>query len=177
MSDITEPIGAEGAEAMQPYGYTFDPTTTRLEAVSAMLGFALQAQYEELDEDAESALHEVMSADVCARLFESLRNVVGAAVQAATEQWEADIPTRFAREGAMRRIANEWHSGQGSAMCSFATTGAIRSELLDEIKEETMHADVDVHGEEAIDELCDLLQHVRECGERNVQPGWSELWG
>ncbi len=60
------------------------------------------------------------------------------------------------------RIASEWHSGQGSALYSYASTDRIPTEefkerLVSEIERSMVHAD-----DEGLDDLEYLLMHVEE---------------
>ena len=65
-----------------------------------------------------------------------------------------------------RLIASQWHGGQATALCSFATTGAITEDLLDEIESET---------ETESEELAALHEYVEYHSIRGPVAGWSRL--
>lgn len=69
-----------------------------------------------------------------------------------------------------RRIASEWHNGQGSALYSLASTGAIHAGTGGEIIASMPDDDA-----EAETELVQLLAYVNRHGERGRQAGWADL--
>jgi hypothetical protein len=70
--------------------------------------------------------------------------------------------------GIARRIASEWHSGQGSALYSFASTGSITEDLHREIEREIPN--------DPSPELIALATYVEECGYRGPVDDWSSKW-
>lgn len=70
-----------------------------------------------------------------------------------------------------RQVAAEWHGGIGSALYSFASTGAIHVQTMDaELDDVASYADV-----EEMEKLIQLLRYVYEKGERGPQPGWADV--
>jgi hypothetical protein len=79
-------------------------------------------------------------------------------------------------DATARRIASEWHGGQSSDLYALVSTGTIRDTCKLETGNLLLNSDVNVHGQEAIDELTDLHAYVLEHEVRGPQPGWSNLW-
>ena len=77
-------------------------------------------------------------------------------------------------DGQARRIAAEWHGGQRSALCAFATSGWIDTDRLrSEIAREVQSLEV---GEVRRDLLA-LDKYVLRRGTNTVAvPGWHQLW-
>lgn len=74
-----------------------------------------------------------------------------------------------------RITAMAWHSGQGSALYSFGSTGAIpvnASALLGEIAQARSEAD----SRASIDALEFLAAYVDLTLSRGPQPGWADTW-
>lgn len=92
-------------------------------------------------------------------------------VQAAVHEWQQGHPIS---DGQARVIANQWHGGQVTALCTLSTTGAIR---LDDVRgeiEAEMARLTDLPEREEIEAL---LGYVERHGERGPVEGWSRLWG
>jgi hypothetical protein len=80
-------------------------------------------------------------------------------------------------DGQARRIASDWHGGQGSSLCSLATTGAIQLDLVrEEIEDLLACAEMGEKRCELLRELLALKKYVRAVGNCSAQPGWSHLW-
>lgn len=76
-------------------------------------------------------------------------------------------------DGQARRIASEWHGGMGSALYSFASSGAVDFEwIMLEIRCELLNLD----DETLRRELLALGKYVRSAGCRPKQGGWCRLW-
>jgi hypothetical protein len=76
--------------------------------------------------------------------------------------------------GQARRIASEWHDGQGSALYSFVSTGAIALDALDGEIVANLDRQLDDSTEQR--ELDALLAYVHSNGERGPVAGWADLW-
>jgi hypothetical protein len=74
-----------------------------------------------------------------------------------------------------RVVASAWHGGQSSALYSLASTGAIRTDLGDEIRACIGH--VPMQDGMSTDEaaLHALRLYVENIGERGYVAGWSDL--
>ena len=80
-------------------------------------------------------------------------------------------------DGQARRIASEWHSGQASALCSLATTGAIDLDgVRCEIAYEVQRLDVGKVRRDllALDKY--VLRRAEQLGRIGPVPGWHQLW-
>lgn len=87
-------------------------------------------------------------------------------------------------DGKARRIAAEWHGGQTSGLCSFATTGAIGGLVIGEVDAEIDH--LEAHPNRSLDfaaeyaanlaDLTALAAYLEHHGERTPVPGWSSVW-
>ncbi|MEQ4209637.1 hypothetical protein [Actinopolymorpha sp. B9G3] len=76
-------------------------------------------------------------------------------------------------DGQARRIAAEWHSGQRSAMCAFATSGAIeRDRLCGELSSELQT----VGDEQDRRDLLALVAYACRSGDRSPVRSWHRLW-
>ena len=82
-----------------------------------------------------------------------------------------------------RRIASEWHGGQGSALYAFASTGAIREgsdegwdynecamEIYEEIAATTSYEELN-----PMTDMNNLLEYIQANGPRGPVPGWADL--
>ena len=65
------------------------------------------------------------------------------------------------RERRARRIASEWHGGQWSALYAYCSTGHATADTLREAERTATSVDRDVVGAEAVDELVELVWHLR----------------
>lgn len=88
--------------------------------------------------------------------------------------WE-DKERPFISDGKARRIASEWHGGQGSALYSFTSTGTITDDLVSEIRSELVSAILGTNIEER-KVLQDLLTYAKAHGMRGPVEGWSSVW-
>lgn len=178
MGDLTEPITEHDTELGEALPFVWDEPPTTLDVVSDLLGIAVDAQLDEMSDDGEATCAAYgIDGELAARLYSTLAGSVRTAVQHAITRWKEDAEQIEAQAGRARRIANEWHGGQGSAMCAFATSGAVlEGALAEEIRYELLHADVDVQGETAIDELTWLAEYVQMIPQRGPCSGWSEIW-
>jgi len=72
----------------------------------------------------------------------------------------------------MRIVANSWHEGQGSAMYSFVSTGAIHTDIQFEIADCLAHAETDTQQLllRALDSYCE--EYGYECLPRK---DWTAL--
>jgi hypothetical protein len=82
---------------------------------------------------------------------------------------------------AAAHIASMWHGGGGSALYSFASTGAITHNTMVEV-ESDIAEQVQLYigyGEKEnighVKELAKLLEYLVTIGERAAQDGWYEL--
>jgi hypothetical protein len=76
-------------------------------------------------------------------------------------------------DGQARRIASEWHGGMGSALYSFASSGAVNFEwIMLEIRCELLN----IEDETQRRELLALGKYVRSAGCRHKQEGWCRIW-
>jgi len=82
--------------------------------------------------------------------------------EAEVAEWDADDRCYVIEEQTARVVAGWWHGGQWSALYSFASAGVIRSDLLDEIREDIRQ------NPDAVD-LAALLAYV----DRPVSSVWS----
>lgn len=79
-----------------------------------------------------------------------------------------------------RSIADSWHGGQWSALYSFASSGTIQLErLIEEIEGDLSwalaHPDAEFpNSPDDPQQLHDLLQYVKDHGERGAQEHWSD---
>lgn len=74
-----------------------------------------------------------------------------------------------------RMIASQWHSGQRSALYSFASCGAIAGPALESAITNEMNA---ADKESDIEALRALWSYVQVHGpKRGPVAGWSSLWG
>jgi hypothetical protein len=74
-----------------------------------------------------------------------------------------------------RRTAADWHGGQASPLCTFATTGATigpRHDLGDLLREIDGNAALAASPADAAD-LRSLREHVTRVGSRGPVPGWA----
>lgn len=87
-------------------------------------------------------------------------------------------------DGTARRIAAEWHGGQTTALCSFATTGMIDDRVQIEVDAEIKHLEQVVptagdwaadHGSNLADLMC-LAAYLENAGHRTPVAGWSRVW-
>jgi hypothetical protein len=92
--------------------------------------------------------------------------------QISREVRRADFTDEPINDACARMIAAQWHGGQATAMCSFATTGAITPALYDEVDRE-VHAHWNTFDGPILKALGYYIQHR---GERGPVPGWSNLW-
>jgi hypothetical protein len=76
-------------------------------------------------------------------------------------------------DGQARRIASEWHSGQGSALYSLASCGSVAEDTLLEIVRELK---AEIWREDYKAELNALAEYVLHTPDRPAQDGWSSLW-
>jgi hypothetical protein len=88
---------------------------------------------------------------------------------------EAKERGRIVTDAAARVIAMDWHGGQGSALYSFGSCGAIDDpgRLQAEIRQELLGRG---SGDPAILPLESLLTYVATTGVRGAVTGWSKLW-
>lgn len=70
-----------------------------------------------------------------------------------------------------RKLASEWHGGQWAPMYALASSGAIREDTADEIRE-CLRQDYD---EQLTRELRDLLRYVEAKGPRGPVEGWANI--
>jgi hypothetical protein len=84
----------------------------------------------------------------------------------------AELTDEHINDACARMIASHWHGGQATSMYSFASTGAIDANLIEEVRRELAATD------EAVDRitLMALGYYVQVVGERGAQDGWSNLW-
>jgi len=79
-------------------------------------------------------------------------------------------------DAAARMIAAMWHGGQLTAMCGFASNGAIEYERM---AHEIAHTVLDpvIYDVEAEQFVLDKLgEYITACGERPAVEGWHKLW-
>lgn len=88
-------------------------------------------------------------------------------------------------DGQARRIASEFHGGQGSALYMLASTGATRDgrftfgDTLRAVERELLPhrvADYDAMWPGTGAELRALYAYVREAGPRGPVPNWADVW-
>ena len=65
------------------------------------------------------------------------------------------------RERRARRIASEWHGGQWSALYAYSSTGHATADTVREAERAAASIDRDVVGVEAVNDLIDLVWHLR----------------
>lgn len=88
---------------------------------------------------------------------------------------EATYNRTIIRDGIARIVASQLHTGQDSAMYSFASTGAIDEELLiGEISLELEHGRLE---DEERDHVRFLGLYVLKYGDRTKVEGWNDIWG
>lgn len=77
---------------------------------------------------------------------------------------------------AARIVAGRWHSGQDSSLYSFASTGAINEELVEDINCELNNPELEPDDRRELQHLVDfvLRQQVDANGERGPQKNWHE---
>jgi len=73
--------------------------------------------------------------------------------------------------GQARRIASDWHSGQTSALLTFASTGFVRDDLRDEITTELMELEPGIDRRD----LLALDKYVSRFGEAPWVDNWSAI--
>lgn len=73
-----------------------------------------------------------------------------------------------------RKIAADWHGGQGSALYALASTGAVRGDLVREINRDV--CDPLFQSDADITDLQSLLTYARLNRGRGPVDGWSRLW-
>ncbi len=88
-------------------------------------------------------------------------------------------------DGRARRIASDWHGGQGSALYMFASTGATRDKryTVEDVRIAIEYqllphivADSERHWPHAGEELRELYAYVKSVGNRGPVEGWSDHW-
>lgn len=180
MGKLTEPIGIEIAAQIEAegIGWVFEPDTTLMDVISTVLGMSVQAQCDEPNDELWSLANVIgIEENAMRRLFDDVSGYVQRAATQAIESWQENAERIEQGAGRARRIASEWHGGQGSALLSFSTAGATcDGAVAEEIRYELVNADVNVHGEAAIDDLTWLAEYVGMLPDRSMQAGWSELW-
>lgn len=92
--------------------------------------------------------------------------------QIRREVRRAELTDEPINDACARMIAAQWHGGQTTAMCSFATTGAIHSDLIGEVQE-LLPQFRDSTNKGILQALGYYIQHR---GRRGPVPGWSNLW-
>ncbi len=92
---------------------------------------------------------------------------------------DAALEEREISDAAARVIASWWHSGQGSAFYSFASTGAIdKSRLIVEWQQAHNHTDVSDFDQLALDYFSayiDRAPGTDDGGNRGPVDGWADL--
>jgi hypothetical protein len=73
-----------------------------------------------------------------------------------------------------RRIAAEWHSGGGSPLYSFASTGAVTLDTIREV-DRNLREIGRIRDSTGGADLLNLVSYLRFVGERPEQPGWNNL--
>jgi hypothetical protein len=72
-----------------------------------------------------------------------------------------------------RKIASEWHGGQGSSLYALCSTGAIDADVASEITE--CARSCKGRGGSDFTNLIELRTYVTRNGPRGPQDGWSNL--
>lgn len=80
-------IGEDGREALRPGYEVEDASTTGLEVLVALVGGAMQAQYEELSDDQFSALAALVPFEDVDDAFEDLSKFLGTHVPVLLAKW------------------------------------------------------------------------------------------
>lgn len=74
-----------------------------------------------------------------------------------------------------RRIASEWHSGGGSPLYQFVSTGTITDDVCDEVDDNLIQLRFQYIKDGAEQYLADLAHYLSLHNNRGPQDGWSQL--
>jgi hypothetical protein len=112
-----------------------------------------------------------------------LHAILGSYELPATYQATIETDTGPDPEGAhtmisdldARRIASDWHGGQGTALYAFASTGAIDTARADHDLLREVNATIKAEHPPVGHDLYILYAYVHNHNARGPQPGWNDL--